>query len=315
MSTSVHGVVLPRARAIALPRAPKTRAASTSPFDIALRALYALSGATLLFLLLLGSSFYLTPARERAHHDGYWEWKPGGHVGHAMGTVGAAMMLLLLLYSIRKRAKVLRGFGPLRRWLDIHIYLGVFGPSLIVLHSAFKVQGLVALSFWSMIVVALSGIVGRFLYQEIPRSRAGDELSLAEVTAADHRLTERLSQEFGLDETQIGRFQALSPPPPAGSCPFGALADLLLHRSREQASVRRFARSCRTVPASVLREFETVLMKKAALRRRILLWDRLHGLFHYWNVFHKPLALVMYLFMLVHIGVALVSGYGWGGGS
>ena len=132
-----------------------------------------------------GASFYATPLGERAHHEGYWHWKAGGSIGLLLGMVGAGMMVVLLLYSVRKRVKALRRAGPIARWLDIHIYLGVVGPLLIILHTAFKVGGLVALSFWSMIAVALSGVVGRFLYLHIPRTRAGEELSLRELQHAD----------------------------------------------------------------------------------------------------------------------------------
>jgi hypothetical protein len=69
------------------------------------------------------------------------------------------------------------------------------------------------------------------------------------------------------------------------------------------------------VPRTVLRELERVALQKAFVRRRIVLWDRLHELFHYWHVLHKPFALVMYLFMVVHVAVAVVTGYGWGGRS
>ena len=56
-----------------------------------------------------------------------------------------------------------------------------------------------------------------------------------------------------------------------------------------------------------------MVRQKAQVHRRILLWDRVHELFHYWHVLHKPFAVVMYLFMIVHVAVALVTGYGWVG--
>jgi hypothetical protein len=65
----------------------------------------------------------------------------------------------------------------------------------------------------------------------------------------------------------------------------------------------------------VFADFERVVRQKAQVHRRILLWDRVHELFHYWHVLHKPFALVMYLFMIVHVAVALVTGYGWVGRS
>ena len=206
-------------------------------------------------LFASGLDYYRTPLIERAHHEGYWTWKAGGSVGTKLGIIGSSMMVLMLVYSLRKRVAALRRLGALSRWLDVHIFLGVFGPLLVVLHSGFKVQGVVALSFWSMIIVASSGVLGRYLYLQIPRTRAGEALALAE-----------------------------------------------------------FARGCRGVPRPLYRDFERAVQQKALVRRRILLWDRAHELFHYWHVMHKPFALVMYLFMVVHVAVAVMTGYAWGSG-
>ena len=57
------------------------------------------------------------------------------------------------------------------------------------------------------------------------------------------------------------------------------------------------------------RRFERTVARKARLRRRLLLWPRLRQIFHYWHVLHKPFAIIMYLFMIVHIGVAWMTGY------
>jgi hypothetical protein len=270
---------------------------------------YLASGAAVLAVLAAGEDFYRTPLLERAHHEGYWQWKAGGSIGHTLGITGSSMMVLMLLYSVRKRVGALRRLGPLSRWLDVHIYLGVFGPLLVILHSTFKVQGLVALSFWSMIVVALSGILGRYLYLQIPRTRAGEELALAELEAEDRELTAQLRARFRLDETQLARLDALVAVPERSGLLAGFVR-LVTDDLRLRSGLRRFARSCGSVPRPVVREFERVVRQKAQVHRRILLWDRVHELFHYWHVLHKPFALVMYLFMIVHVGVALVTGYG-----
>jgi hypothetical protein len=273
-----------------------------------------LSGAAVLALLVAGADFYRTPLLERAHHDGYWHWKAGGSVGHKLGIVGSSMMVLMLLYSVRKRVGALRRLGPLSRWLDVHIYLGVFGPLLVVLHSSFKVQGLVALSFWSMVVVAWSGVLGRYLYLQIPRTRAGEEVALAELEAQDRELSGQLRTRFRLDEGQLARLDALVAVPTRTGL-VGGLVRLVTDDLRLRSALREFARGCRSVPQQFVRDFERVVRQKANVHRRILLWDRVHELFHYWHVLHKPFALVMYLFMIVHVAVALVTGYGWVGRS
>ena len=277
-------------------------------------SLYLLGFAAVLAVLASGSDFYRTPLLERARHDGYWQWKAGGTVGHKLGVIGSSMMVLMLLYSVRKRVAALRRLGPLGRWLDVHILLGVFGPLLVVLHSSFKVQGLVALSFWSMVIVASSGVLGRYLYLQIPRTRAGEERALVELEAEDRDLSEQLRTRFRLDEAQLARLDALLLVPRRGGLLMG-LGRLLTDDWRLRSGLRAFARGCRSVPPPVFRDFERVVRQKAHVRRRILLWDRLHELFHYWHVMHKPFALVMYLFMVVHVAVAFVTGYGWAGWS
>jgi hypothetical protein len=284
------------------------------PWRVGLIALHLLTGATVLAVLALGADFYRTPLLERAHHEGYWQWKAGGSVGHKLGVAGSSMMVLMLLYSVRKRVGALRRLGSLSRWLDIHIYLGVFGPLLVVLHSSFKVQGLVALSFWSMVIVASSGVLGRYLYLQIPRTRAGEERALVELEAEDQALSGQLRTRFRLDEAQLARLDAVVAVPTRVGL-LGGFVRLVTDDLRLRSGLRTFAKSCRSVPAPVFRDFERVVRHKAQVHRRILLWDRVHELFHYWHVLHKPFAVVMYLFMLVHVAVALVTGYGWVGRS
>lgn len=277
-------------------------------------ALHLLSAAAVLAVLAAGIDFYRTPLLVRAHHEGYWQWKAGGSFGHKLGLVGSSMMVLMLLYSVRKRVGALRRLGSLGRWLDVHIYLGVFGPLLVVLHSSFKVQGLVALSFWSMVIVASSGVLGRYLYLQIPRTRAGEERALVELEAEDRELSGQLRTRFRLDEAQIAGLDALVAVPTRVGL-LGGFARLVTDDLRLRSGLRAFARSCRSVPPPVFADFERVVRQKAQVHRRILLWDRVHELFHYWHVLHKPFALVMYLFMIVHVAVAVVTGYGWVGRS
>jgi len=284
------------------------------PWRTGLIALHLLAAAFVLALLVSGADFYGTPLLERAHHEGYWKWKAGGTVGHTLGLAGSSMMVLMLLYSVRKRVGALRRLGPLSRWLDVHIFLGVFGPLLVVLHSSFKVQGLVALSFWSMVVVASSGVLGRYLYLQIPRTRRGEERALAELEAEDRELSDELRTRFRLDEAQLARLDALVALPERTGLLRGFLR-LVTDDLRLRSALRAFARGCRSVPPAVVRDFERVVRQKAHVHRRILLWDRVHELFHYWHVLHKPFALVMYLFMIVHVAVALATGYGWVGRS
>ena len=66
------------------------------------------------------------------------------------------------------------------------------------------------------------------------------------------------------------------------------------------------------LPPDVARSLASVIAQKKVLRRRIVLWDAIHRLFHHWHVIHKPFAVVMYLFVVVHVVVASLAGYGFG---
>jgi hypothetical protein len=290
--------------------------APVSPTGLAFRLLLVLlygSGvAGIVYFLSQGAGYYLTPIAERARHPDYWALKPGGTLGLRFGIAGLTLMTLMHLYSVRKRVRRLRRAGRLRAWLDIHILMGIFGPLLVVLHSSFKIGGLIAISFWAMVAVALSGVFGRWLYLQIPRTRAGDEIGLAEIEAADRALSERLRSRFGVEAAFLERLDALAT---RGLERRGLLAVLVRLSLHDVSPLRRhrlraLARSVPGIPAPVADELAGVLAQKVAGRRRILLWDALHRLFHHWHVVHKPFAIVMYLFVLVHVIVATMTGYG-----
>jgi len=222
-------------------------------------------------------------------------------------------MVVMHVYSVRRRSRPLRRLGPLRAWLDFHIWCGIVGPLLIVLHSSFKVQGLVALSFWSMVAVSLSGVLGRYLYLQIPRRKSGDELSLAEAEEVDREMTARLRDEFGLSEGDLSHLESLAT---AKIDDRSSLVEVLLRFPFQGVALRwklaRFVRGVSLPAGAPLKSFLGVARQKALIERRIRTWQKLQQLFHYWHVFHKPFAIVMYLFLIVHVAVVIMTGYGWG---
>ena len=276
--------------------------------------LWSASLAILFYLLWRGSSYYLTPVIERPRHTDYWLLKPGGTYGYLYGVAGTSLMLLMQLYSVRKRVKFLRTVGSLRLWLDLHIFCGIIGPLLIVLHSSFKIHGLVALSFWSMVAVALSGLFGRYLYLQVPRRRSGDELSLAEFDQMRAATAVRLREEFNLSEGELATLDALGRGNAHADTPLPMLLVTMpfsTWRLGKKCPSPEFSTLRHQLPPSELRQLTKLAKERALLERRMVLLSRLQALFHYWHVLHKPFAVVMYVFMLVHIAVVLATGYGW----
>ncbi|MBU6260650.1 MAG: hypothetical protein KGO01_19725, partial [Burkholderiales bacterium] len=106
-------------------------------------------------------------------------YRAGDNVGYWMGVAGGVMMLLLLAYPLRKHLRFMHGWGKAKTWLVGHMVLGCGGPLLILLHSTFRIGSLNAgVAFYSMVVVAVSGVVGRFLYLRVHRNLSGEKLSL-----------------------------------------------------------------------------------------------------------------------------------------
>jgi len=71
--------------------------------------------------------------------------------------------------------------GNPRHWLDFHVLMGIAAPVLVTFHSSFKFSGLAGVAFWIMVIVALSGFVGRYIYAQIPRSLGFAEVSLKDA--------------------------------------------------------------------------------------------------------------------------------------
>lgn len=111
-------------------------------------------------------------------------YRAGDEIGYNLGLAGGIAMLVLLLYPIAKRIRWLQRALALKHWFRGHMVLGVAGPVLILLHSRLhfgSINGTVA--FAAMAVVALSGLVGRFLYAKIHHGLYGRRATLAEVKA------------------------------------------------------------------------------------------------------------------------------------
>jgi len=283
--------------------------------QIFLKILYIVSLAIFLYFLIDGFSFYETQYQQRPRHEDYRNLRPAGDFGHGIGIIGSAMMLFMLLYSVRKRSRVFGKFGTLRSWLDIHIYFGIMGPLLVILHSSFKVQGLIAVSFWSMIAVALSGILGRYLYVQIPRNFEGEEMDLSQIEEEKTKLKADLKSNFKIDESILELLdQQLTS---SINYNAGIMRSILsifvddLKRPFKIRIIRRHIIKKFDLTDEISRKITDYGKKKSLLERKVLLLNQVQQLFHYWHVFHKPFAIIMYLIMIVHIGVAIWLGYTW----
>lgn len=109
-------------------------------------------------------------------------FKAGDDVGYWLGVAGGVMMLLLFSYPLRKHFSFARNWGRVKWWFLVHMVLGVGGPLLILLHSTFRVGSLnAAVALYSMLAVAASGVIGRFIYARVNRGLHGEKASLRDL--------------------------------------------------------------------------------------------------------------------------------------
>ena len=96
--------------------------------------------------------------------------------GHGIGIVGFLMMLMTeTLYSLRKRSRTVR-WGKMSSWLEFHIFTGLFGPYLVLLHTSWKFNGIAGVTTLFTIIIVISGFIGRYIFTRIPRTLDGLEI-------------------------------------------------------------------------------------------------------------------------------------------
>ena len=162
-------------------------------------------------LIINGYSYYTTPFEERFFLPNHNSLKPSGFIGHGIGIVGSLLMIFgVLIYMIRKRVKFFMRLGILKHWLELHIFLCTVGPILVLFHTAFKFGGIVSVSFWSMVAVFLSGIIGRFIYVRIPRTIEGNEMNMQQINNLNDNLTLNLATNYNLENTTLEKIAELS---------------------------------------------------------------------------------------------------------
>jgi hypothetical protein len=182
----------------------------------------------------------------------------------------------------------------------------------VLFHSSFHVGGLIAIAFWSMIVVALSGVFGRYVYVRIPRTMHGQFASLAGVQQERQALVDRLREDLGPQMTQVERLLSSGVRPPTTGFLRALLAAARFDLVR-RVTRRRLGVLLRTLelPAAARGEVTRLLDQQLELEQSLSVMVPFQRLFRYWHLLHVPLAIVMFIVVGLHIGIAIAFGYAW----
>src|SRR5579864_4727841 len=168
-----------------------------------LRLLYVLAILVNLAIFFYGFDYYKLSAMERPFSPKHHWLRPSGPIGLYLGFFGVALFVGIFLYPIRKHWPWLATIGSTRHWLDIHILMGLTAPAIIAFHSTLKFKGIAGMAFWIMFAVSASGVVGRYLYGQIPRKVTTAELSLQELQAVQAQLAQQLAAQNLLPEADL----------------------------------------------------------------------------------------------------------------
>lgn len=225
-----------------------------------------------------------------------WRLKPLGlvtaerGVGYGLGIAGGLAFLFLLVYPLRKRLKGLRNFGSVRAWFRLHMILGILAPVLILFHSNFSLGSLNSnVALFCMLIVATSGLIGRYAYAKIHRGLYGSKVNLKDKQAF---LVANAPGGEGAAELVDGILEAVRG------------QDLSLWQGlRRRRSLYRLASQLRrqvraTSPDRVSWRAAKTFAREAETCGDYLLYQRVFAL---WHFAHLPLFFMLVLAAFVHI--------------
>ena len=252
-----------------------------------------------LYLIYTGYTYYGTVLEERFYHPRHNWFKPSGIYGQGLGILGTLMILFgVTIYIARKRYNFLSKQIRLKYLLEFHIFLCTLGPILVLFHTAFKFGGIVSVAFWSMVAVVLSGVAGRFIYNQIPKTIEGRQMTMKELQETKTDLAVVLHQRYNLESNTID-----------------IVTDLISQENttenRKKLGYLRKVLGRKDLPKTDRKAILNLVKQEITLSKRIGRLQLMQKLFKYWHVAHMPFALIMLVVVVIHVAVTLAFGYKW----
>ena len=290
---------------------------------VRLHVLYAIAIAVNLAIFIYGFDYYKLASTARPFSPKYHLLRPSGPVGLYLGFFAVCLFLGIFLYPVRKHWAWLGRQGSSRHWLDIHILMGLTAPSIVAFHSSLKFSGIAGMAFWCMFAVSLSGVVGRYLYNQIPRSLNTAELSRRELQDLQAQFSRQLTAQNLLPEDDLRSLLRLPSAERIERLPVAAaigymmaldvgrvfrVARLRRHALGGTEFITAFGGLVKTRHTEMERAIATA-REEASLSKRILFLSSSQKVFHLWHVIHKPFSYTFAILAVLHIGLQLLLGY------
>jgi hypothetical protein len=279
--------------------------------------------AVVLVIAGYGFNYYTLSATQRPFSPKHELLRPSGTIGMKLGMFGVLLFFLIYLYPLRKKWGWLGRQGNSRHWLDFHVVLGTTAPIIVAFHSTFKFGNIAGMAFWSMLMVTLSGFVGRYLYAQIPRGLSAAELSKKELEDKEDAMRKELEEQkktFGFSVDAL--YHLPTPQRVASSSMVEALLSMFMLDFKRpfQVSLVRLQTAgfgpwlfsfcgLRQTNDVKLERAIRVASTQASLSKRILFLSRTQQVFQLWHVVHRPFSYAFAILAVLHIGIALFMGY------
>ncbi len=267
--------------------------------------------------------YYRLSAAQRPFSAKHQILRPSGTIGIKLGMLGVLMFFLIYLYPLRKKWGWLGRQGNSRHWLDFHVVLGTTAPIIVAFHSSFKFGNIAGMAFWSMLMVTISGFVGRYLYSHIPRSLSAAELSMKEIQENEEALRRELAEQKKTFGFCVEALSALPTAAEVAKTPMVAslLSMFLIDFKRPfKTSMMRLRAAgfgpwlfsfCGLLATrdQKLERAIRVAQKQALLSQSIAFLNRTQRIFQLWHVIHRPFSYAFAILAILHITIALFMGH------
>ena len=242
---------------------------------------------------------------------------PNHGFGYWLGIVGGTLMLLLVFYPAGKKSKLFQRLGWTRHWFRIHIIFGLVGPLMILYHSNFRVEAINSMiAFYSMLAVAISGLIGRYVYARIHRGLSGNRMHVEDLRLEIEKAIEGSNGIAAILPDFVKQMHSTS-------------SDLLgdkytrtlgAHRSLVWAvkhhyirlklylAIRRELRARAHIHEPIKQNYDEIkasalyyMNRHVGLLRRVAQLSFYERFFSLWHLFHMPLFILMVISASVHV--------------
>ncbi|GAB4402048.1 MAG: hypothetical protein OHK0052_25410 [Anaerolineales bacterium] len=227
--------------------------------------------------------------------------------GHSLGVIGFVLMLVTeTAYSLRKRARSAARWGRTANWLRFHIFTGLVGPYLVLLHSSWKFNGLAGVVMLLTVLIVASGFLGRYIYTAIPRTADGIEIEAIEMERSLAQAEAELQRHLA---AQPQTAELLNRQLLAESAAQGGGFMLVLGRALADAGYRlqwwQEQRRHNAATRAQLRQIEQLLKRRRALRQQIASLAAARRLIGLWHTIHIPIGITLFTAAFIHVLAAI----------